>query len=231
MFFDRCYFCVSMLAALLRALFFTFYHRRAARKQYLCHFIVVARRGNDIFAVLSSPCSAETIFCRFIVVARRGNNIFAVLSSPCSAETISLPFYRRRSTREQYLCHFIVTVQRGNNIFAVLSSPRGAETIFLHFIVCSITASIKIFVFTFAERRCVLENGRGCACVPTRTFAQRRFHTKNTCIVRWEWMMDAPLQGDTGGHTGTAPTKLHHTLQSAMINGHFGHVPAIPFIV
>ena len=22
--------------------------------------------------------------------------------------------------------------------------------------------------------------------------------------------MDAPLQGDTGGHTGTAPTKLHH---------------------
>ena len=22
--------------------------------------------------------------------------------------------------------------------------------------------------------------------------------------------MDAPLQGDTGGHTGAAPTKLHH---------------------
>ena len=22
--------------------------------------------------------------------------------------------------------------------------------------------------------------------------------------------MDAPLWGDTGGHTGTAPTKLHH---------------------
>ena len=193
-----------MLAALLRALFFTFYRRRAAREQYFCHFIVVARRGN---------------------------NIFAVLSSPCSAETISLPFYRRRSTREQYLCHFIVTAQRGNNIFAVLSSPRSAGTIFLHFIVCSITASIKIFVFTFAERRCVLENGRGGACVPARTSAQRRFHTKNTCIVRWEWMMDAPLQGDTGGHTGTAPTKLHHTLQSAMINGHFGHVPAIPFIV
>ena len=220
-----------MLAALLRALFFTFYRHRAARKQY--------------FHVLSSPCSAETIFlpfyrhrsareqylCHFIVTARRGNNIFAVLSSPCSAGTISLPFYRHRAARKQYLCHFIVTVQRGNNIFAVLSSPCSAGIIFLHFIVCSITASIKIFVFTFAERRCVLENGRGCACVPTRTFAQRRFHTKNTCIVRWEWMMDAPLQGDTGGHTGTAPTKLHHTLQSAMINGHFGHVPAIPFIV
>ena len=107
-----------MLAALLRALFFTFYHRRAARKQYLCHFIVVARRGNDIFAVLSSPCSAGTIslpfyrrraarkqyLCRFIVAARRGNNIFAILSSPCSAETISLPFYRRRAARKQYFC-------------------------------------------------------------------------------------------------------------------------------
>ncbi|WP_262502872.1 hypothetical protein [Segatella oulorum] len=23
--------------------------------------------------------------------------------------------------------------------------------------------------------------------------------------------MDAPLQGDTGGHTGTAPTNLHQT--------------------
>ena len=131
-----------------------------------------------VFHVLSSPRSARTIFSRFIVAAQRENNIFAVLSSPCSAETISLPFYRRRATREQYLCHFIVTVQRGNNIFAVLSSPRGAEIIFLHFIVCSITASIKIFVFTFAERRCVLENGRGGACVPARTSAQRRFHTK-----------------------------------------------------
>ena len=28
--------------------------------------------------------------------------------------------------------------------------------------------------------------------------------------------MDAPLQGDTGGHTGTAPTKLHHI---------FPHIP------
>ena len=27
-------------------------------------------------------------------------------------------------------------------------------------------------------------NRRGGACVPARTFAQRRFHTKNTRIVR-----------------------------------------------
>ena len=146
-----------MLAAFLRALFFyilslpccaetislPFYRRRAARKQYFCHFIVAVQRGNNIFAILSSPCSAETIF---------------------------LPFYRHRAAQKQYLCHFIVAVRRGNNIFAfyrhraareqyfrVLSSPRGAGTISLHFIVCSITASIKIFVFISAEWRHVLE--------------------------------------------------------------------------
>ena len=187
-----------MLAALLRALFFTFYRRRAAREQYFCRFIVTVRRGNNIFAILSSPRGAETIslpfyrrraareqyFCRFIVAVQRGNNIFAILSSPCSAETI--------------FSRFIVAVQRGNNIFAILSSPRSARTIFLHFIVCSITASTKFFVFIFAERRCVLENGRGCACVPARTSAQRRFHTKNTRIVRGDLNDGCALAGRHG---------------------------------
>ena len=70
-----------------------------------------------------------------------GNNISAVLSSPCSAETIFLPFYRRRAARKQYFCCFIVAVQRGNDIFAVLSSPRGAGTIFLPFSACSAPAN------------------------------------------------------------------------------------------
>ena len=103
--------------------------------------------GNNISAVLSSPCSAGTIFppfyrhraareqysCLFIVTARRGNDIFAVLSSPRGAETIFPPFYRHRAAREQYSCLFIVTAQRGNDILAFLSSSRGAETIFLPF--------------------------------------------------------------------------------------------------
>ena len=97
---------------------------------YRYDFIVTARRGNNIFAVLSSPCGAETIllpfyrhraareqyFCRFIVTVRRGNNIFAILSSPCGAETIFVPFYRRRAARKQYFCRFIVTARRGSNI-------------------------------------------------------------------------------------------------------------------
>ena len=188
---------------------------------------------------------------------------------------------------------------------------------FLCFAICISYASIKTLVFTFAERRYVLENGRGGACVPARTSAQWRFHTKNTHIMRGDerWMrpcratragtqapplpisimpfctiplngiihpcvihpnemrrggacvpartsaqrrfhtkntrivhedltVDAPLQGDTGGHTGTAPTKLHHaflhhsikrnhpsTCNPPITNGHFGHVPAKLFII
>ena len=107
--------------------------------------------------------------------------------------------------------------------FAFHRLQRYCEHCFLRFIACSVTASIVFcvlslaaslralkFLFSLLQNGSVQWNGRGGACVPARTSAQRRFHTKNTCIVRGEWMMDAPLQGDTGGHTGTAPTKLHH---------------------
>ena len=88
-------------------------------------------------------------------------------------------------------------------------------------------------------------NRRGGACVPARTSAQRRFHTKNRfcasrivcgelndgCVLvgrhgrahsgvsipkihalcMGNLTTDAPLQGDTGGHIGTAPTNLRYT--------------------
>ena len=108
---DKCAFSTGKLQSILPSIFFIFYRRRAAREQYFCHFIVTARRGNNIFAILSSPCSAGTIF---------------------------LPFYRHRAAREQYLCLFIVAAPRGNDIlpfyrrraareryFSVLSSPRS----------------------------------------------------------------------------------------------------------
>ncbi|WP_159442839.1 hypothetical protein [Segatella oulorum] len=45
--------------------------------------------------------------------------------------------------------------------------------------------------------------------------------------------MDAPLQGDTGGHTGAAPTKFHHAFPCNLpiINDHFGRVPTKPIII
>ena len=112
---------------------------------YRYDFIVTARRRNNIFAILSSPRSAGTIFlpfyrrraareqylCRFIVTARRGNNTFAILSSPRSAETIFVPFYRRRAARKQYFCRFIVAAQRGSNI-----SPNPLILLFARVLPC-----------------------------------------------------------------------------------------------
>ena len=172
-----------MLAALLRALFFTFYRHRAAREQY--------------FRVLSSPRSARTIFlpfyrhraarkqylCRFIVAAQRGNNIFAILSSSRGAETIFLPFYRRRAARKQYLCRFIVAARRGNNIFAILSSPCNAETISLpfyrrraarkqYFCISSFAALLRALKFLFSPLRngdvCWRMVGAAPVCPPER---------------------------------------------------------------
>ena len=122
---DKCALSTDKLQSILPSIFFIFYRRRAARKQYFCRFIVTARRGNNIFAFLSSPCSAETIFFRFIVAAQRGNNIFAVLSSPRSAGTIFLSFYRRRAAREQYFCHFIVTARRSCKCICYASEKRA----------------------------------------------------------------------------------------------------------
>ena len=139
-----------------------FYRHRAAREQYLFHFIVAVRRGNNIFAVLSSPCSAETIFSRFIVTAQRGNNIFAILSSPRGAETIFLPFYRHRAAREQYFCI--------SSFAALLRALK--------------------FLFSSLQNGGTCWNGRGGACVPARTSAQRRFHTKThaLCVGIERWM-------------------------------------------
>ena len=123
----------NLLQTMAATIFPLFYRRRAARQQYFCLFIVTAQRGNNTFAVLSSPCGAGTIFLLFYRHRAAREQYFRVLSSPCGAETIFLPFYRHRAARKQYFCRFIVTARRGNNTFAVLSSPRGAGTIFLPF--------------------------------------------------------------------------------------------------
>ncbi|WP_315329708.1 hypothetical protein [Segatella oulorum] len=79
--------------------------------------------------------SALDFFLSFIVAAPRGNNIFAILSSPRSAETIFLPFYRHRAAREQYFCRFIVAAQRGNDILPFYRHRAARKRYFCRFIV------------------------------------------------------------------------------------------------
>ena len=153
----------NLLQTMAATIFPPFYRRRAAREQYFCHFIVTARRGNNIFAFLSSPRSAGTIFSRFIVTAQRGNNIFAfyrhraareqyfcVLSSPCGAGTIFLLFYRHRAAREQYFCCFIVTVRRGNNIFAFYRHRAAREQYFYLSVLAVLLQTHSLTVLAFA---------------------------------------------------------------------------------
>ena len=118
---------------------------------------------------------------------------------------------------------------------------------FLHFAICIGYASIKTLVFTFAEWRCVFRMvGAAPVCPPERPHSGVSI-PKYICasrIMHEDLTMDAPLQGDTGGHTGTAPTNLHHTFLHHSIkrhhpstcnppitNGPFGRLPAMPFII
>ena len=121
---DKCALSTDKLQSILPSIFFIFYRHRAAREQYLCLFIVAVQRGNNIFAILSSPRRAGTIF---------------------------LPFYRHRAARKQYFCHFIVAAQRGNNIFVILSSPCRAGTIFCRFIV-AVQRSCKCICYASEKR-------------------------------------------------------------------------------
>ena len=135
----------NLLQTMAATIFPPFYRHRAAREQYFCHFIVTARRGNNIFAFLSSPRGAETIFlpfyrrraareqyfCHFIVAVQRGNNIFA--------------FYRRRAARERYFCHFIVVARRGNNILIICYRVDTVPQ-------CWVVFGVRIYyVFTYAK--------------------------------------------------------------------------------
>ena len=65
---------------------------------------------------------------------------------------------------------------------------------------------LGVVLFLIAHHYPPKRNRRGGACVPARTSAQRRFHTKNRFVhytfCAGRLTMDAPLQGDTGGHTG-----------------------------
>ena len=96
----------NLLQTMTATIFPPFYRRRAARERYFCLFIVAVRRGNNISANLSSPCSAGTIFLPFYRHRAAREQYFRVLSSPRSAGTIFLLFYRRRAARKRYFCRF-----------------------------------------------------------------------------------------------------------------------------
>ena len=144
-------FLISMLAALLRALFFAFQCLQRYCEHCFLHF---------------SACSvtASIVFLRFIACSVTASIVFCVSSLTALLRALFFAFQRLQ---------------------------RYCEHCFLHFIACSVTASIVFcvsslaallralkFLFSPLQNGGVCWNGRGGACVPARTSAQRRFHTK-----------------------------------------------------
>ena len=86
---------------------------------------------------------------------------------------------------------------------------------FLRFVICIGYASIKTLVFTFAERRCVFGMVGAGLCARPNVRAAAFPYQKTHVLCAGNLTMDAPLQGDTGGHIGAAPTHLHQTTRCA----------------
>ena len=137
MFFVRCYFCVSMLAALLRALFFAFY-------------------------CLQRYC--EHCFSRFSACSVTASTVFYVSMLAASLRALFFAFYRLQRYCEHCFLRFIACSVTASVVFCVLSLAASLRAI--------------IFLFSPLQNGGVCWNGRGGACVPARTSAQRRFHPK-----------------------------------------------------
>ena len=64
--------------------------------------------------------------------------------------------------------------------------------------------------------------GAAPACPPERPHSGVSIPKYNYAshIMHEDLMMDAPLWGRSGGHTGTAPTHLHQTMRCAITSSH-----------
>ena len=131
-------FLISMLAALLRALFFAF-----QRLQRYC----------------------EHCFLRFNACSVTASIVFCVLSFAALLRALFFAFYRLQRYCEHCFLHFIACSVTASTVFCVLA-------------LAALLRALK-FLFSPLQNGDVCWNGRGGACVPARTSAQRRFHTKN----------------------------------------------------
>ena len=133
----------------------------------------------------------------------------------------SLKFiFCRLPNRRQVSNYFFVvcrTLGKSQIIFLSFAGPSASPKIFfchlpsfgqvsnLFFGVCSsgMVGAVPV---------CPPERPRSGVSIPKYICTSRIMHEDLT--------MDAPLQGDTGGHTGAAPTKLHHTFLHHSIKRH-----------
>ena len=92
---------------------------------------------------------------------------------------------------KRHFLYFGICIGYASTIFIFCHLHKLCKHQIFCFVICGSSASINFFVLSFAEAPQALKllfsplrngdrcwNGRGGACVPARTSAQRRFHTK-----------------------------------------------------
>ena len=63
-----------------------------------------------------------------------------------------------------------------------------------------------VILFVWDAWKNMMEMGRGGACVPARVAPKGRIHRSFPAHHACIFVMETPLHGRSGGHTGTAPT-------------------------
>ena len=193
-----------------------------------------------------SWASLKIFFWRLPSLGQVSNYFFIVCPTLGKSQIIFLAFAQPWASLKLFFYRLPSFGQVSNLFFGVCPALGKSQIYFLAF--AQPWASLKIFFWRLlklsrhpilffevcssgmvgAVPMCPPERPRSGVSIPKYICASRIMHEDLT--------MDAPSRGDTGGHTGTAPTKLHHTFlhhsikrhypstcNPPMINGHFGH--------
>ena len=141
---------------------------------------------------------SKSFFNHLLKLSKSRNLFSTVCSKWASLKLFSWPFAQveqvsilffgvcsRWADTQFYFLRFAQVVQASNFIFWGLLKPSRCSNLF--FEVCSSRADAQFYFLEFAQAEQALQfifrgllklSRRGGACVPARTSAQRRFHTK-----------------------------------------------------
>ena len=120
-----------------------------------------------IFAFQCSQRYCKHCFLRFIACSVTASIVFCVSSLAALLRALFFTFHRLQRYCEHCFLRFIACSVTASIVFCVLS-------------LAALLRALK-FLFSPLQNGGVCWNGRGGACVPARTSAQRRFHTKMMC--------------------------------------------------
>ena len=172
---------------------------------------------NLFLSFAQSWASLKIFFCRLPSFGQVSNYFFSVCPALGKSQIIFLPFAQLWASLKLFFYRLPSFGQVSNYFFIVCPASGKSQIIFLTF--AQPWASLKIFFrrllklsrhpILFFEVCSSGMVGAVPVCPPERPRSGVSILKIHALCAR-NLTMDAPSRGDTGGHTGTAPTKLHH---------------------